>query len=87
MPDKPIIISGHAELEMRRRGVSRAEVEGTIRNPGQVLPSRKGRHVYQAKLGAAGRMLLRVIVREEASAYHIITAYKTSKVAKYWREP
>ncbi len=32
-------------------------------------------------------MLLRVIVKEEADAYHVITAYTTSKVAKYWRKP
>jgi hypothetical protein len=30
-------------------------------------------------------MLLRVIVKEDATAYHVVTVYKTSKLAKYWR--
>lgn len=87
MAAKPILISGHAHFEMTRRGIRRAEVEATIRAPGQVLPSAKGRHIYQARIGRAGRLLLRVVVREDDRAYHVVTAYKTSKVAKYWRTP
>lgn len=34
----------------------------------------------------AGRMLLRVVVKEDAMAYRVITAYKTSRVEKYWRK-
>ncbi|MBI4602142.1 MAG: DUF4258 domain-containing protein [Planctomycetes bacterium] len=86
MPGKPVIVSGHARFEMRRRGIREAQVVGVVRLPGQVVPSRKGRHVYQAKI-ASGKMLLRVVVREDTSAYHVITAYKTSKVAKYWKRP
>jgi hypothetical protein len=87
MAGKPIRISGHAHFEMKRRGIRRAQVEATIRAPGQVLPSVKGRHVYQSRIGRAGRLLLRVIVKEDGRAYHVVTAYKTSKVAKYWRTP
>ncbi len=87
MPIKPVIISSHARFEMRRRGIKRTDLMATVRNPGQVLPSVKGRHIYQSKIGPAGRLLLRVIVKEDAQAYHVITAYKTSKVAKYWRTP
>lgn len=32
-------------------------------------------------------MLLRVVVKEDAHVYHVITAYKTSKIAKYWKQP
>lgn len=87
MPAKPIRISSHARFEMGRRRLKRADVIATIRNPGQVLPSIKGRRIYQSKIGPAGRMLLRVIVKEDARAYHVVTAYKTSKIAKYWRTP
>ncbi len=86
MPVKPIRISGHARFEMGRRGISQADVLQTIRNPGQVLPSVKGRNVYQRLVGRARRLLLRVIVREDALAYHVVTAYKTAKIAKYWRK-
>ena len=67
---------------MGRRRIKLAEVIATIwAGPTSV----KGRHIYPAKIGRAGRMLLRVIVKEEAHAYQVVTTYKTSKIAKYWR--
>ncbi len=86
MPSKPIRFSAHARFEMRRRGIGQAEVVRTIRNPGQVLPSVNGREIYHRLIGRAARLLLRV-VRQEANGYHVITAYKTSNIAKYWRTP
>ncbi len=85
MPVKRIQISAHASFEMRRRGINPAAVRQMIRQPGQVQPSTKGRKIYQGLIGRARRLLLRVIVKEDADAYHVVTAYKTSKVAKYWR--
>lgn len=87
MPAKAIRISSHASFEMKRRGIRRAEVQRMIRSPGQVLPSSKGRHIYQGLIGRTRRLLLRVIVKEDARTYHVVTAYKTRKVAKYWRTP
>ena len=84
---KPILISSHARFEMHRRRIRPAGVVAVIRHPGQIVPAVKGREIYQSKIGAAGRMLLRVVVKETASAYHVVTAYKTSKVTKYWRTP
>jgi hypothetical protein len=72
---------------MRRRGISRAEVVRTILRPGQVVPTVKGRMNYQRLMLSAGRLLLRVVVAESPAAYHVVTAYKTRKVAKYWRNP
>jgi len=86
MPAKQIAIAPHALFEMQRRGISHADLEAVIRNPQQIIPSNKGRHIRQSKL-PPGRMLLRVVVKEEAQVYHVITAYKTSKVAKYWKQP
>jgi hypothetical protein len=87
MPAKPIRISPHASFEMRRRGIKPADVRRMIRHPGQVLPSAKGREIFQGLIGRARSLLLRVIVKEDAHAYHVVTAYKTSKAAKYWRTP
>ena len=87
MRAKPIQISPHARFEMRRRGIRPAEVIRVIRSPGQVLPSRKGRHIFQGLIGRSRRVLLRVVVKEDAHAYHVVTAYKTSQVSKYWRTP
>lgn len=84
---KPVIISGHARFEMQRRGILPGDVVAAVRDPGQVVPSVKGRHICQVRLGVAGRLLLRVVVKESAAAYHVVTAYKTSKVGKYWSTP
>lgn len=70
---------------MRRRGISGADVEAVVRNPGQVVPSKKGRTIHQSKIGTSGRMLLRVIVKDDGTVYHVVSAYKTSKVTKYWK--
>jgi hypothetical protein len=87
MPAKPIRIGRHARFEMRRRGIRPIDVVRMIRSPGQVLPSFKGRHIFQGLIGRARRLLLRVIVKEDARAYYVVTAYKTSKVVKYWKTP
>ena len=87
MSAKPIRISGHARFEMGRRGISRADVPRVIRSPGQVLPSVQGRRIYQNHIGPARRLLPRVVVKEDADAYHVVTAYKTTKIAKYWKNP
>lgn len=74
-------------LKMKRRRIRRSQVIATVRSPGQIVPSIKGRQVYQSLIGKAARLLLRVVVKEDSHAYHVITAYKTSKVAKYWSGP
>jgi hypothetical protein len=43
--NKPIRISGHARFEMKRRGISFAQVKAAIRSPGQIVPSAKGRQI------------------------------------------
>ncbi|HTU89665.1 MAG TPA: DUF4258 domain-containing protein [Gemmataceae bacterium] len=80
-------MSAHAAFEMRRRGIRRNEVVRAIRSPGQILPSSKGREIYQRLIGPKGRLLIRVVVKQAANVYHVITAYKTSKIVKYWRTP
>ncbi len=52
-----------------------------------MLPSSKGREICQSLLGLKGHLLLRVVVKRAVDAYHVITAYKTSNIAKYWKKP
>jgi hypothetical protein len=87
MSGKRIRILSHARFEMRRRRIKLSLVVAVIRKPEQVLPSRKRRTIYQSRIGPSGRMLVRVIVKEDKMAYHVVTVYKTSKVSKYWRLP
>ena len=84
---KPVQILDHALFEMKRRGISEAEIRATVAKPGQIVPGKKGRQIYQSLLPPHGHHLLRVVVKEETAAYDVITAYKTSKTEKYWRQP
>ena len=85
MKGKRIIVSPHARFEMHRRGIALSEMIATIRHPDQVVRSEKGREIRQSLLGARRRMLLRVVVKETGSAYYVVTAYKSSKITKYWQ--
>jgi len=84
VPEKPVTISFHARFEMRRRGITEAQAIGVVRHAEQIVPSRRGRQIHQSRI-MGGNLLLRVIVKEAAVAYHVVTAYKTSKIAKYWK--
>jgi hypothetical protein len=72
---------------MGRRGINRSDITRLIRNLAQVLPSIKGRRIYQSLIGRMRRVLPQVIAKEDAIAYHVVTAYKTTQIAKYWRNP
>ncbi|MGD0496878.1 MAG: DUF4258 domain-containing protein [Bryobacteraceae bacterium] len=81
-------LSRHAEWEMARRGIPLALVRAVMGHPEQRLAgeSRTGRWIYQSRLRFEdGKMyLLRVVVDEGEQPPVIITAYRTSKVEKYW---
>jgi hypothetical protein len=81
-------LSGHAEWEMSRRGIPLALVQAVMDHPEQRLVDEacKGRWIYQSRLRFEdGKMyLLRVVVDEEEQPPAIVTAYRTSKIEKYW---
>jgi hypothetical protein len=73
---------------MTRRGIPLALVQAVMEQPEQrvVDESGTGRWIYQSRLRFEdGKMcLLRVVVDEEEQQPLVITAYRTSKVEKYW---
>jgi hypothetical protein len=61
-------------------------VESTVVNPEQRLPVRVGRDVFQSRIPTAdGVRLVRVFVDTDQTPPVVVTAYKTSRIAKYWR--
>ncbi len=82
------VFSSHARLEIQRRGLSLASIRAVLAAPEQGIDLRRGRAVLQSRMAdAAGRVfLLRVIVDVERRPAEVVTAYRTSKVLKYWRE-
>ena len=82
-----VIIKDHARFEIQRRGIEEKDIVAVINQPQQVIPSKKGRIILQSKYfdkTERKEMLLRVIGKESSEGFIVITAYKTSKIEKYW---
>ena len=81
-------ITDHARFEMERRGISEAEIARVLSAPEQSDLVRPGRVVYQSRMEAEvpGKIyLLRVFVDIDRQPAEVVTAYRTSKVEKYWK--
>lgn len=93
MRPKPIsdyIFTDHARLEILRRGLSKEMVRAILLAPEQRVEVRPGRDVLQSKIssGQPGKaFLIRVFVDVDRRPAEVVTAYRTSKIEKYWRIP
>lgn len=83
------VITPHAISEIRRRGLSDETVRAVLAAPQQRLEVRPGRVVFQSQV-SMGRprrtYLVRVFVDVDRRPAEVVTAYRTSRIAKYWRE-
>lgn len=71
---------------MVRRAISEEEVSLVLRAPEQTEEQRPGRCVYQSRVGAPDKeYLLRVFVDVDRIPPEVVSAYRTSKIGKYWR--
>lgn len=85
---KGYLLSEHAVIEMRRRGIDEETIALVLADPGQVEDVREGRVVLQSKklFGEPAReFLVRVFVDVDRAPPVVVTAYLTSKIDKYWR--
>lgn len=81
------ILTDHAIRELRRRGLDKQDLDGVLKNPGQRLDVRPGRVVLQSKTQEGeAEYLLRIFVDIDRNPAEVVTAYRTSKVTKYWRD-
>jgi hypothetical protein len=80
------VLTEHAKRGMNRRGITEDEVIRVVQSPEQVEDVRPGRKVFQSRVSRGGRIyLLRVFVDVDRDPPEVVTAYRTSKIAKYWR--
>ena len=85
-PIRDYVLTNHAAIEMGRRRLQEKDVDAVLRNPGQRLDVRPGRVILQSKyLERSTEYLLRVFVDIDRTPAEVVTAYRTSKIAKYWR--
>jgi hypothetical protein len=79
-------ITDHAAIEIARRDLSVEMIDEVLKNPEQRLEVRAGRVVLQSRVQEAGsEYLVRVFVDVDRTPAEVVTAYRTSKVLKYWR--
>jgi hypothetical protein len=87
---KPLRWTLHALAALDDRKLDRAEVEQTIAAPELSVIDSPRRVVLMRRYFDAGlgrQMLLRVVVEETPRERVVVTAYKTSQIARYLKEP
>lgn len=73
---------------MGRRGLDEGTVARAVRERDQVIRAGGGREIRQALVSLGDALaphLVRVVVEPIAGGWAVVTAYRTSKVEKYWR--
>ena len=83
------VMTVHALFEMKRRGLTEEMVHLALSSPEQRMEIRRGRVVLQSRIAMgepAKTYLLRVFLDVDRSPAQVVTAYRTSKISKYWRE-
>ena len=82
------VLTDRARMEMRRRGISESDVAAVLVSPDQSEEVSPGRCVYQSRVtfeNSSTVYLLRVFVDTKGDPPEVVTAYRTSKIEKYWR--
>ena len=81
-------LSVHVKEEMTRRGIPLGLLESVLESPQQVVPTKEGKKAYQSQIdfGSGKMYLLRAIVLDDVEPPLVVTAYRTSKIQKYWRQ-
>jgi len=86
---KPIasyVLTSHAAFEIRRRRIEEDLVRRVLAAPEQRHAVRPGRDVLQSRFVFADKTyLLRVFVDIDRDPAEVVTVYRTSRIAKYWR--
>lgn len=79
--------SKHVLEELEERKIPRSLVEQVMEAPEQKVPEAENITCYQSRITMQSKSyLLRVMVNENTTPPTVVTAYRTSKVTKYWRQ-
>jgi hypothetical protein len=80
-------LSTHAANELQRRSIPHHLLTLVLEQPEQFVLEHTGRKAHQSQLDFGGGriFLLRAIVRDDLDPLLVVTVYRTSKIAKYWR--
>jgi hypothetical protein len=78
-------LSGHVKEEIERRRIPLALLKAVLEKPDQVVTEKGTLKAYQSRCDIGDKMyLLRVIVDDAQEPAVVVTAYRTTKIQKYW---
>ena len=81
------VLTAHALEEMVRRQIDPAWVKRVMIQPEQRIPGAENRTVLQTRIEAEGKLfLVRCVVEDWRNPPIVVTVYRTTKIAKYWRQ-
>ena len=78
------ILTEHAALQIAKRQLGELELRRVLHSPEEIHEVREGRVVAQAMIG---EHLVRVFIDVDRAPPEIVTAYRTSQIAKYRNQP
>ncbi len=79
-------LSAHAADQLRERHIPPHVLEAVLTSPEQIVPAYRGLVAYQSWVRFGQRtFLIRAIVNDSTEPPQVVTVYRTSKIAKYWR--
>ena len=80
------VFSKHVLEELHERNIPRELVERVLQSPQQKVAEVENVTCYQSRVDMNEKQyLLRVMVNETTTPAKVVTAYRTSKITKYWR--
>ena len=81
-----MIFSKHARKQLSIRNISEELVRKALSEPEETFSISESRAVFHFRFTEKEKTyLLRVIADKVGSEWQVITAYKSSKIKKYWR--
>jgi hypothetical protein len=74
---------------MQRRQIPQAMVDTILQQPEQIIDVKSGKKAYRSRVDFGGGriFLVRAIVDDSVDPAVVVTAYRTSQIAIYWRSP
>lgn len=81
------VLTAHAREEMARRQIDQAWVDKVMTQPEQTVAGLGNREIRQGRIETeAGLFLVRCVVEAWRNPPVVVTVYRTTKIAKYWRQ-
>ena len=81
------VLTKHAKQQMSLRQIPERWVKAAMARPQQIVPGLGKKKIYQSEFKQRKTVyLLRVVVDDQGKLPVVITVYRTTNIAKYWKK-